>query len=59
MAKIVLPKGSGKWLKVRESWGILKWIIEHLATLVCLGLFGRQLVFEILEHLPYLLPDFN
>ena len=30
MAKIGLPKGSGKWLKVREksvkSQGILKWI---------------------------------
>ena len=31
MAKISLPKGSGKWLKVREksvkSQGILKWIL--------------------------------
>ena len=32
MAKIGLPKGSGKWLKVREksvkSQGILKWILS-------------------------------
>ena len=32
MAKIGLPKGSGKWLKVREksvkSRGILKWILS-------------------------------
>ena len=32
MAKICLPKGSGKWLKVREksvkSQGILKWILS-------------------------------
>ena len=32
MAKISLPKGSGKWLKVREksvkSQGILKWILS-------------------------------
>ena len=32
MAKIGLPKGSGKWWKVREksvkSQGILKWILS-------------------------------
>ena len=32
MAKIGIPKGSGKWLKVREksvkSQGILKWILS-------------------------------
>ena len=32
VAKIGLPKGSGKWLKVREksvkSQGILKWILS-------------------------------
>ena len=32
MTKIGLPKGSGKWLKVREksvkSQGILKWILS-------------------------------
>ena len=32
MAKIGLPKGSGKWLKVREksvkSQGILEWILS-------------------------------
>ena len=32
MAKIGLPKGSGKWLKVREksvkSQGIFKWILS-------------------------------
>ena len=32
MAKIGLPKGSGKWLNVREksvkSQGILKWILS-------------------------------
>ena len=32
MAKIGLPKGSGKWLKVREksvkSQGVLKWILS-------------------------------
>ena len=32
MAKIGLPKGSGKWLKVREksvkSQGIVKWILS-------------------------------
>ena len=26
---------------------------ENNLGLRCLGLFGRQLVFEILEHLPY------
>ena len=32
MAKIGLPKGSGKWLKVRENsvkgQGIFKWILS-------------------------------
>ena len=38
MAKIGLPKGSGKWLKVREksvkSQGILKWILSGNPGLV-------------------------
>ena len=39
MAKIGLPKGSGKWLKVREksvkSQGILKWILSGNPDWIC------------------------
>ena len=40
MAKIGLPKGSGKWLKIREksvkSQGILKWILSgNPAQVIC------------------------
>ena len=38
MAKIGLPKGSGKWLKVREKsvkcQGILKWILSGNPVLI-------------------------
>ena len=41
MAKIGLPKGSGKQLKVREksvkSQGILKWILSGNPEYVCLA----------------------
>ena len=39
MAKIGLPKGSGKWLKVREksvkSLGICKWILSGNPEQIC------------------------
>ena len=39
MAKISLPKGSGKRLKVREksvkSQGILKWILSGNPAFIC------------------------
>ena len=38
----------------REDRSSLIWVCA-----VCLGLFGRQLVFKILEHLPYLLLEFK
>ena len=50
MAKIGLPKGSGKWLKVREksvkSQGILKWILngnpENLSSGFLTNLYSNQ-----------------
>ena len=46
MAKISLPKGSGKRLKVREksvkSQGILKWILSGNPAFICV--FSEVLV---------------
>ena len=49
MAKIGLPKGSGKWLKVREksvkSQGILKWILSGNPDLIELDPHATLLLF--------------
>ena len=54
MAKICLPKGSGKRLKVREksvkSQGILKWILSGNAVCVYNKLFQEKLLSQV-EHL--------
>ena len=51
MAKICLPKGSGKWLKVREksvkSQGILKWILSGnpVEGIVLFSFLSRNICF--------------
>ena len=50
MAKIGLPKGSGKWLKVRDksvkSQGILKWILSGNPDLPCSIYLLRGYIFQ-------------
>ena len=47
MAKIGLPKGSGKRLKVREksvkSQGILKWILSGNPVVTCRKVLDKHL----------------
>ena len=45
---------SNKWLKMQSDLG-LSCLSRADVCPVCLELFGRQLAFKILEHLPYLM----
>ena len=52
--------GFNKMLNVRAGIHKMLVTIANRSSLIwvctiCLGLFGRQIVFEILEHLPYIL----
>ena len=54
MAKIGLPKGSGKRLKVREksvkSQGILKWILSGNPARIFSGFLGKKINFMHFER---------
>ena len=54
MAKIGLPKGSGKRLKVREksvkSQGILKWILSGNPVLVASSILAQSHTFVEIDH---------
>ena len=55
MAKIGLPKGSGKWLKVREksvkSQGISKWILSGNPAIVCLSKVSNSRILLYLKQI--------